>query len=116
MGGVHTKISGQAIEAYEFAIHITNEVMRRCSSLQWADISAMRNENPSIEQLARAVAFCAEIVDLAADKGLLMNGGMLDEVRECEWTLRSIERAIATSNEEMLRDLTEKRRVRRERS
>jgi hypothetical protein len=105
MHGMHSQISASAMEAYEFAIHITNEVMRRCSSLKWADISAMKDENPSIEQLARAVGFCAEVVDLASDKGLLINGGVADEVHECEWKLRQIERAISTNDEQMLRSL-----------
>lgn len=38
-----------------------------------------------------------------------MNGGILNEVREREWTLWRVEPALATSNEEMLGDFLGKK-------
>ena len=96
------EISERAMLAYELAVRYTNRVMSRCNHLQWADITAMRDENPSIAAMANVVAWCADAVEMAADKGLLPNGSMLDEARECEWRLREIERAIVTGNQSML--------------
>ena len=91
--------------AYELALTYFNRVMSKCSTLQWADISAMRNENPSIEAMANAVTWCADAVEMAADKGLLPRPMMLTEAREIEWKLREMARAIEKDDRSMLEDM-----------
>ena len=93
------------MRAYELALTYTNRVMSQCNHLQWVDILAMKNGNPSIAAMANVVAWCADAVELAADKGLLPNESMLDEARECEWRLRQIERAIVTDDQSMLESI-----------
>lgn len=105
MENVAAEISNEAMRAYELALRYTNRVMSRCNHLQWLEILAMRNGNPSIEAMANVVAWCADAVELAADKGLLPNESMLTDARECEWKLRQIERAIATEDQNMLESI-----------
>jgi hypothetical protein len=99
------EISETAMLAYELAVKYTNHVMSQCIPLQWANITAMRSGNPTISAMAMAVAWCADAVQLAANKGLLPNASMLDEARECEWRIRQIEHAIVTEDQSMLENI-----------
>ena len=105
MANVANQITEEAIAAYVLAVRYTNAVMSKCRHLRWQEVSAMQDEHPSLTDIANAVAWCADAVEMAADKGLLPNGDLLQEARECEWKLRQIERAIATNDQSMLQDI-----------